>query len=609
MYLTSGTDNTRSGVPIKYRFSLAGTTFEDYGFTDTLYSMSDVSCTSEPIDGKFNVSELSVTFIDIGGSLWNEMGRGTANLNASFSATALIGGTMDYVAYQPSDMLRIQNIDDTFVQNYSIHSGNVFEVSRRGRLTTLVSKSKMRRVAELEWQFPVGSLSLSSYSTLGTCIFFSENLTKTNKAALSKLTPEADFEAYLYIGGAGAYQPYVYATTAGRGTLGLNGSNGFIYPGTQFYFDYKRYQFKGSYLGTYTGSLVDSFTTTSEETEKEEKAKFYGFANADLARAAVIADSLGTRTVINKTRLSPIGSNPSYNNTDKYVFQQGELTLNETPARLWYELLTGNCVTPYFSGTDIDSASYGSALRISAYQNYKTTIDPKGGKVLPFLKSLLEPLQARFSVSQANTLRTHFFGPRNFSEASGTIAEAEVLDSSISSNLDDKLNRVTLNYAYDYASGSYARRTEVRGTNWNFAEDYPMEIDSPWIFGDNDANITVKRLLNRYSNGVPRLELETPLSQAGLDVGSLVAVNDRDLGYTDKAFEVIGWSKDFAQDRKVTLKLIDANALYSQRGYARFEDATSLTATVTGTSTSGWGTNGTVANINGTIYGQRFVWF
>ncbi len=291
------------------------------------------------------------------------------------------------------------------------------------------------------------------------------------------------------------------------------------------------------------------------------------------------------------------------------VFQQGKLELSETPADLWYELLTGNCVTPYFSGTDIDADSLGSARKISAYQTYKTTIDPKGGKVLPFVKSLLEPLQARFSVSQANTLRTHFFGPRTLAATSGTIGEDEVVTSSSSSNLDDKVNRVSLSYGFEYSTGSYSKVTEIRGTNWSYNEDYPMVFESPWIMSDNDANITVKRLINRYSNGVPRVELELPLSKANLDVGSLVTVTNADLGYSSKALEVIGWSKDFDKERKVHLSLLDADALYKQRGYANWEDGSSLTRAVSGTSTSGWGTNGTVSNINTAVYGNRFVWW
>jgi len=616
MFNTSATLNTRSGVPIKYRFSLNGNMLEDIGYADTLYSMSDISCKSEPVDGKFSVSELTVTFIDVNGSLWAEMGKGTSNLNANFAATAFLGGTVDYSAYQPTDsngsvMLRMQPVSGTSSgQAYPLHTGNIYEVSRRGRLTTLVSKSKMRKVADLEWRFPVGSETIanSRYTALGTCLFFSEDLTRTSKDALSKLTPEGEFETYVYIA-SGATEPSLYGTVSGRGTLGLNGSGGFMYPGTQFYFDYTRYQFKGSFLGYYSGSLIGSYTNAADEVENEIKAKFYGFASPALARAAVGTFNGELLTPINKTRLAPIGTNPSFLSTSKYVFQQGEFTLNETPARLWYELLTGNCVTPYFSGTDIDSVAYGSALKITAYQNYKTTIDPKGGKVLPFIKSLLEPLQARFSVSQANTLRAHFFGPRNLAEASGTITEGEVLDSFVSSNLDDKINRVSLSYAYDYPTGSYARQLEIRGTGWSYAEDYPLELESPWILTDNDASITVKRLLTRYSNGVPRLELTVPLSQVGLDVGSLVTVTDADLGYSGKEFEVTGWSKDFDKERNVSLSLLDANALYRQRGYARWEDATSLTATVSGTSTSGWGTNGTVANINVPVYGQRFVWF
>ncbi len=613
MYTTSSTQNVRSGVPVSYGFTINGTEIESpYGGfyipLDRLYSVSPTSCKAEPLEGKFSVSELSCSFVDIDARLWNAFGRGTSNLDVPFSATVYIGGSMGYTTYNPGNMPRITKLGTYVAETYTLHSGNVYEVSRENRITTISSRNKMAKVDDLEWRFPVYGTKQSPTQFLGTNVFFTGNLLTQFPDAFFEQENDG-FKAYVYVGD--TTQPSAYGTLSGRGSLGLLDSKGYVFAGTQFFYDYTRYLYDGTYLGTHEGSLVGTITpTTPTETIQEysDRAKMHGFETYDDAANAVIADNDGTRTPIGKTRFKPIGEVPSYFAGSQFVFQQN-YTLEESPAILWNEMLTGNCVTPYFSGTDIDSTAYGSAVRVTAYQTYKQLIDPKGGKVLPFLKSLLEPLQARFSVGHTNKLRMHIFGPRTLADASGSVAQEEVLRSSASANVDDKINHITLTYGYDTGVGSYTKKIELRGTNWSNTNDYPYNFESNWIQNDNDARITVQRLLRSYSSGIPKYEVDVPLSKMGVDIGTMLVVTDADMAYSDAPFEVTSWSKDLDKGRKIKLTLSDARALYGVRGYGRWEDGTTKEEAVTGTSTFGWGTNGTTPGINTSVYGQRFVWW
>jgi hypothetical protein len=303
------------------------------------------------------------------------------------------------------------------------------------------------------------------------------------------------------------------------------------------------------------------------------------------------------------------GAVPFNDNGSSINFQQGNFVLESTPATLWREMLTGHSVSHLFGSADIEPLSWATSVRNTAYQTYRNEIDPKGGQVLPYIKEILAPLQAMFSLDAQNLFRLHTFGPRNYSEVIGTLGASEITDSEASVSEDDKYNRVVLSYQYKVDTGSFQKKIERTGTGWSQTNNFTFDIDSKWIFNDNDAAITADRILQRFYAPITRLDLELPLNRMTMDVGSLFDIEDTDLSYTGRVFEVIGWKKNFTDRRSIQAELLDADAIYKIKGYAKFEGDNDMELVVSGTSTSGWGTNGTVNNINTAFYGNYFSWF
>ncbi len=588
-------ENSRAGVPIAYQFAYAGISV-DWGST-RIMGMSDVSVRAEPLDGKFSVSELRTTFADTDGSLWGSLGHGTSCLGSSWSATVLIGGTMSEAPFGAGET-RLARLNTQASGTYVIHKGRVTDVSRRNRLVEITSKSHMAQVADLEWTFPVRVDQYAYNSRYGTQFFINQTLTDTGSCFFNFGDDLTSFDVYAYVGPEVASNiEAFYPTPANRGTMGR--VLGCCYPGTQFYLDYDRYLFAGSNLGTKIGTIND-----------DDGAKKYGYADIGEAQAAKTSPTGLATYIINKTRFTLKGDEPKFSKGSNFNWQQAGITLEETPAVLWREMLTGCGVTPlYGSSTDLDTAAYATAASVTAFQTFRQKIDPKGGKVLPYLKNLMEPLSALFSVDTQNKFRIHCYGPKNYTDVIGTITGSSIIDSSVSSSMDDKFNRVVLNYGYDFETGSFSRSLEVTGTGWAHSNDFVLELDSKWLQNSNDAQITTERIVRRFYQGVPKLALEVPLSQAGADVGSLFAVEDSDLGYSSRVFEVVGWKKNFTDDRKVTLEMWDGDALYKQRGFGRWDDGVTMTNVVNSDSTFGWGASGTVLYINSDFYGPIWNWF
>lgn len=580
-------ENTRAGAPIAYTFSYGGA---EKSWGSKLMDMSDVSVKAEPLDGKFSVSELRVTLSDTDGSIWGSLGNGTTCLGSSWSATVFIGGTMSEQAYGLNGT-RLYRANTGASGTYVVHSGRITDVSRKNRAVTVVSKNAMAQVADLEWRFPVRTDQYIPSYQIGSNFFFSSLEDRTNFFDFSD--DRSGYSVYAYIGTEVSSIEGAYGTMAeGRGSLGQVSPN--IFPGTQFYFNYTRYLFKGSNLGTYTGSIRDN-----------EAAQRFGYFSQGDAEAAKV----GGTYQINKSRLTLENESANFVNGSFFNFQQAYLDFESTPATLWREMLTGCCVNPLFATSTIEPDTFATSVRNTAFQTYGQRVDPKGGKVLPYLKNMIEPLRALFSLDSQNKFRFHTYGPRTYVDVIGTIGGSEIIDSSMSSSEEDKFNRIVLKYSFGFENGSFNKVVELKATTWSNSNDYPLEMECKWITQENDAIITAQRLVSRFKDGVPRITLDVPLTRLGADIGSLYAINDDDAALSSRVFEIVGWRKSFVDERLVRLEAWDGDKLYKQKGFAKWEDATSLTAVVSGTSTSGWGTSGTVNNINTSFFGSYFSWF
>jgi hypothetical protein len=93
-------------------------------------------------------------------------------------------------------------------------------------------------------------------------------------------------------------------------------------------------------------------------------------------------------------------------------------------------------------------------------------------------------------------------------------------------------------------------------------------------------------------------------------LGSIFSITDTDSGLSSKIVELTSYRKDFSEDRTIEFEGADGAVLYNRKGFGYWGPGTVLPGVpVSGTSTFGWGTNGTVNNINGTIFGSCFSWW
>jgi hypothetical protein len=574
---------TAAGVPVTLSFSFDGAQ-TNWGSTRA-YHIEPIVNVAESIDGNYQISDLDVEFIDTDGALWGSLGHGTTAFNKTFSLTAYVGGTMDYT----NRRLQLQNTGDS--ATFTVHQGKVTNVWKKDRLVRLKSKNNLRLISDLEWRFPYRDAPLIA-DRVGSYFFFSGNLGSAYKySAFDVSEDQDDFEFYSVVATANINSlQTAYPSIAGRGTLGL--LPGYHYPGTQFYFDQPRYKFKGTYLGTKLGSI-----------NTDEEAHRFGFSS----NAAAESFRDGTRYIINKTRLHLSGGTVTLGS---HFHLQQKLTLTETPANLFRELISGHCVSPYFGTGDIEPNSFATSARFTTYQTFSQDIEPKEQKCAGAIKNLLESVYGLFNVNVDNQFEFRAYGPRNLQQTIGSIGSSDIIEAEQSNDIEDYFNRVVIRYGHSVDSGDFQKTYELKTSDWGSSSDRPFELQSKWLNVDNEAVITAQRLLNRFKATVPKVKFKVSLKYAGVGLGSIFFISDTDSGLSSKVVELTGYRKDFSEDRTVEFEGADGGALYNRKGFGYWGPGTALPGVaVSGTSTFGWGTNGTVSNINGTYYGSFFAWW
>lgn len=575
--------NTAAGVPVTLAFSYNGSAV-DWGST-CAYHIEPISNKAESIDGNYQISDLDVEFIDTNGSIWGSLGNGTSAFNKNFTLTAYVGGTMGFT----NGRLQLQNTGDS--ATFTVHQGKITNVSKRDRLVRVKAKNNLRLIKDLEWRFPFRDAPVVG-TRVGSYFFFeSVNLGSSYGSSAFDISEDQEqFSLYSVVATTAISSlASSYPSISGRGTLGL--LSGYHYPGTQFYFDQPRYKFSGTYLGTKLGSI-----------NTDEEAQRFGFQSLSVAEAA----KSGTRYVLNRTRMHLSGG--TVTSGDRFFFQQ-KLTLTETPANLFRELLAGHCVTPYFGTGDIESNSFATSAMITAYQTFSQDVEPKDLKAGDAIKNLLESVYGLFSVNVNNQFEFRAYGPRNLQQTIPSIGSTDIIEAEQSNDIEDYFNRVVIRYGHSVDSGDFQKTYELKTSDWGSSTDRPFELESKWLRVDNEAVIMAQRLLNRFKNTVPKVKFKVPLKYAGVGLGSVYQLTDVDSGLSSKTVELTAYRKDFSEERTIEFEGVDGESLYNKKGFAQHDIGTTIPRTVTGTNTSGWGTNGTVSNINGTLYGSVFVWW
>ena len=597
--MATRTRDNRWGVGVSYDVVYDGGT-KQWG--TLLSSVSSFSNKSEPTAGDFQISDFSANFVDTNGSMWGSLGNGTTAFNKDFAFIINIGGDYDYVT-QSDGREVYQKTSDVGATKIKIHQGKVFEVSKSNNVVSIKSHTKMRQLSELKWHPPVHNTGVSIGTILGSYAFYEGNLkTELQYGSLAFNNYSDDGETWECTAVSFENSTNIFNTF---GTIDdrsqIGSQSNYTYYGTDLYDEetYPRYKMKGSYLGTFIGSI-----------RTNEQARKFGYSSVGEAEANVIKNSTGTKYALNKTRFSAKVGLPK----DKkhfHFFQR--LVLKEEPGELFKAIVTGHCVEPIFNFTnDIDSSYYDESKRLTTFHTLRREVEVNEESPLDVLKDLFVDLDSLFLATEDNKIGWIAYGPKDLQATIENVGTEDIVSSSYSNNVENAYNRFLLDYRYDLESDEFQRQVDVKGDNWNRESEILKHIKSKWITNDNEAKQLVIRLKRKFAKTSPRINITTSLEKTYWKIGTLISITDPNIGASNKRMQIIGYDIDF-NSGLATWEGYDGEALFTKLGFGIWG---SHTTPQTGDNNSKgiWGslindTQGTAFNINETLYGTHFVWW
>lgn len=602
---TLGT-HSKYGVPVSYQFTYDNGTV-DWGST-LVTRVSDLSNSSDPINGRRKVSNLSVSLYDPTGTVWTALGGGTGAFGKQLGMDVTIGGTLGFDGSDIGERLVFKGTQGG--NTYGVHQGNITTVSKENKVVTFESQNILNLLDKLKWQPPMQVTHPASFGSvfeefafvvphvdytaqtywddlIGLCgyNFNSDNTScdfRANAGVNTAVTAD-----YLGTG--------IYDTSEGTGIYDYLDYR-FAHLDTKYHYEYPIQKFKGTIIGTYFGTITS-----------EDDAKRFGYTNLGDAEDSRVPASGGTFYPISKVRVefpNGVASNVG-------ILQLVQpITLTGDPTGVLRHMLYGKMVTDYFlEANHKDESSWDESRRIGAFKTYSQGIDPDDEKVTEYISDLLKTEMALFYVTNSNKFAFRSYGPKDLYSSITELGSAQILNSSYNNDINDYYNRISIKYGYNISSKEYTNTWNGTLSDWEPINDRPYEIESRWLDNGNLARITGKRLLKRFDKTNPKVDVEITLEESGMDLGSLYKITDANSSLDGKVIQAVEYNKGFSSSKTIKVTGLDGDALYFQRGYARWEGDDDLDAPVSGTSQSGWGINGTVHNINTTLHGTQFVWF
>jgi hypothetical protein len=596
---TSGTAS-RNAIPLKLRFRYNGA---DISWSQPIM-INGFSNYAESIDGRYRISDLDVSFADPNGSYFaTQFGRGTIGFGSNLEVIAYLGGTQELAVHGLATS--ITYLGTTGAQAATLHTGKIFGISYSNRSLRIRSKTNLSLVGDLKWQFPVArfpySFSSGGNYVIGSMAFMATYLGTSVYGSQSFYDHDDGnsrwkFNAYTLgtlVDGDGDLTA-LYPAMDGRGTVPIDSS--YYWPGTQsssgtnFYDEYEMQKGDGTYFGTLNGTITS-----------ESDANSYGYFTLNEAE---VARASGTRYIINKTRLK-------FQGTDfgAQVYFCTKMRISGSPNDCYKLLMTGAMVTPYFGTADLDTTTLNASGTTTAFSFFDNTIDFEENKVSEALKEIVTVTQGLFSVNASNRFEYRAYGPKNLRDTIPSFGTSQIMQSEFDNNEDDYFNRFIIKYGYNFVSEKYSRQADRKAVGWSKSFDRPLIIESKWIKNPNEAESLADRLRVRYQYTIPRISFTTNLNHVGLDIGTLLNITDVNSGISGKIVQVVGFDKDWTE-KTITFDCLDGESLFQRKGFSYWGTTGTLPGdTVSNSSISGWGTAGTVANINGSLYGSQFSWW
>lgn len=569
MSFTLGTDSN-TGVPISYAFSFNGAN-TSWG-SNHLYRVGDLGNSSEPVNKKRKIPSMSVTFIDPDASIWGSLGNGTTAFNKEFSGTVFIGGEMGSVKSDAGTRVKLLSL--TGANSFNVFSGHIDRMSRSNNLTTIHAKNKFRYLNELKWQQPIlkqsGVISNASGSTADTTLLEYDWLLDECGWNEDTNSEEKNFVFNALI----VYTPF-----------SLN-----------------------PYVGT---GLYDTTSDGIEPMLNSESGYDYQFTNSLFA----IEQTVTKMKFLESGQIQWLNGTADTN--ANFILPMKKIRLAGDPIAVLKHCIFGKMVTDYLDYSTDTGNTFAEAQRVSAFKYYNQTINPDDSdNVISSVDDLLETEEALFYISTDNKFEVEPYSPKDLSAVLPELTGTDITSAETSNDVADYYNRIELNYNYNFSDNQYINKLTGTMDDWTVLNDLPLVINSKWIKNGNQAKASLSRILARYRKTNPKINFSAQLGKAGLEVGTLVKITDSQSNLSETVVQVTEYNKGFSSNKQIRFKGWNGDAMWRQRGYGRWTGTTGIVDTG---AIGGWGTlfnqtvgipftgvNGTVHNINGTLYGTVF---
>lgn len=359
--------------------------------------------------------------------------------------------------------------------------------------------------------------------------------------------------------------------------------------------------------------------------------KFHGSSVSDTNAASFLANfpsyTVRFGTVMNRVGTLELNKAPADIAIGHNIYRRVDLVYSGNPGDIVWRILTGSNTNVNFDDTassanvDIDYNTWNKSKKALIPMSFIKLIEPKENeqvKVTDELNELLESCMAYIWFNQDGKLFFKTFSPQDVTLSVGTnyhfTGSGNIIgdDFEHSSDWDDVANVVE--FYYDYIPGveqdqqfqGYTSKKDSAAAGRYGSQEKTKVIHSKWIHNDNEAVVMRDRYLSKHKYGIPYVSWTTAMNGLDINLATTVQVTHPEGSLTNRK---VFLTEKTLNPLECQIKFMgwDFNSLFGGKGYA-FWMTGSGTLSVSGTSRAGWGTLGTVHNID-TQIGTIFKWW